>query len=52
MRRTISGMTPLGHELQDISFLLAQGQPRCQNELNKKAVLFTLRAKTVFSPKD
>jgi hypothetical protein len=45
-------MTLLGQELQAISFLLAQGKNRSQNTLNKKAALFTLRAKTVFSPKD
>src|SRR5450759_1104612 len=52
MSRTISSMTHLGQELQDISFLLTQGKHRCQNALNKKAALFTLRAKTMFSPKD
>src|SRR5450759_3241718 len=52
MSRTISSTTHLGQELQDISFLLAQGKHCCQNALNKKATLLALRAKTVFSPKD
>ena len=52
MSRTISGMTHLGQELQDISFLLAQGKHGGQNALNKKAALFTLCTITMFSPKD
>jgi hypothetical protein len=52
MRRTISGMTHLGQEFQDILFLLAQDKNCSQSALNKKVALFTLRAKTEFSPKD
>jgi hypothetical protein len=41
-----------GQKFQNIPFLLAQGQNNGQNALNKKSALFTLRAKTVFSPQD
>jgi len=45
-------MTNLGQELQDISFLLAQGKNSSENALNEEAALFALCAKTAFSPND
>src|SRR5450759_329076 len=50
MKSTIFRVTGLGQEIQDISFLLAQGHNCRQDTLNKKAALFTLRAKTALSP--
>jgi hypothetical protein len=50
MSRTIFSQASQGQKFQNISFLLAQGQHRGQNALNKKAALFALRAETAFTP--
>jgi len=50
MINTISYMTSLGQELQDISILLAQRQNRGHDTFNKSASLFTLGAETTFTP--